>query len=220
MTEIGMGLSNKVDSTRYPGCVGWALPRVKVKSDENGGILIKGPLVFREYWKLEEETKKNFTEDGWFMTGDNCQVGGSEEEIQALQDAAREVEAATGRPRAETAEKAAPQLKKVYRIMGRTSVDIIKSGGYKISALEIESVLLQHEKIKEVAVIGKTDETWGEKVTAVAVLNGELTIKELRDWGKERLATYKVPQELIVATELPRNQMGKLEKKKIMEQHK
>mmetsp|Transcript_79475 Transcript_79475/g.251061 ORF Transcript_79475/g.251061 Transcript_79475/m.251061 type:complete len:721 (-) Transcript_79475:212-2374(-) len=220
MTEIGMGLSNRIDGTRYPGCVGWPLPRVKVKSDENGGILIKGPLVFREYYKLEEETKKNFTEDGWFMTGDNCQVGGSEEEQQALQDDARAVEAATGRPRPETAEKAAPQLGKIYRIMGRTSVDIIKSGGYKISALEIESVLLQHEKIKEVAVVGKPDETWGEMVTAICVLDGELSLKELREWGKTRLSTYKVPQDLEVVTELPRNQMGKLEKKKIMERFK
>jgi len=112
------------------------------------------------------------------------------------------------------------ELKKIYRIMGRSSVDIIKSGGYKISALEIESVLLQHEKIKECAVIGKPDETWGEKVTAVCILDGELTLKDLRDWGKERLATYKVPQELDVVTELPRNQMGKLEKKKLIDKHK
>eukprot|EP00747_Dinoflagellata_sp_TGD_P221971 gnl/TRDRNA2_/TRDRNA2_93729_c0_seq2.p1 gnl/TRDRNA2_/TRDRNA2_93729_c0~~gnl/TRDRNA2_/TRDRNA2_93729_c0_seq2.p1 ORF type:complete len:106 (+),score=35.84 gnl/TRDRNA2_/TRDRNA2_93729_c0_seq2:157-474(+) len=104
--------------------------------------------------------------------------------------------------------------------MGRTSVDIIKSGGYKISALEIESVLLQHEKIKEVAVIGKPDETWGEMVTAIAIVDGELTIKELRDWGKERMATYKVPQDMEIVQELPRNQLGKIEKKKILERYK
>jgi len=104
--------------------------------------------------------------------------------------------------------------------MGRSSVDIIKSGGYKISALEIESVLLQHPKIKECAVIGKPDETWGEKVMAVCIVDGELGIKELRDWGKERMATYKVPQELDIVTELPRNQMGKLEKKKLIDRYK
>lgn len=104
--------------------------------------------------------------------------------------------------------------------MGRTSVDIIKSGGYKISALEIESVLLTHEKIKECAVIGKPDETWGEMVTAVCVCSGELTLKELRDWGKERMASYKVPQKLDIVEALPRNQMGKLEKKKLIEQYK
>merc|ERR1712070_96307 len=220
MTEIGMGLSNKIDGTRYPGCVGWPLPQVKVKKDEEGGILIKGPLVFKEYWKNEEATKKEFTEDGWFKTGDGCQVGGTEEEQQAYQNDARDVEAATGRPREETTEKPNPKLARIWKIMGRSSVDIIKSGGYKISALEIESVLLQHEAIKECAVVGKPDETWGEKVTAVCVLNGNLDIKDLRNWGKERLATYKVPQELEAVDELPRNQMGKLEKKKLLDRYK
>lgn len=221
MTEIGMGLSNRIRGTRYPGCVGWALPKVRVKTDEDGAILIKGPLVFKEYYKKEEATKKEFTEDGWFKTGDNCQVGGSEEELKAMLEAAKNVEKATGRPRPDSElDKADPKLASIYKIMGRSSVDIIKSGGYKISALEIESVLLQHEKIKECAVVGKPDETWGEKVTAVAVLDGELSLKELRDWGKERMATYKVPQELEVVTELPRNQMGKLEKKKILDRYK
>merc|ERR1712066_342919 len=112
------------------------------------------------------------------------------------------------------------ELGAIYRIMGRSSVDIIKSGGYKISALEIESVLLQHEQIKECAVVGKPDATWGEKVTAICVLTeGELSVKQLRDWGKERMASYKVPQELEVVSALPRNQMGKLEKKKILERY-
>lgn len=220
MTEIGMGLSNKIEGTRYPGCVGWALPQVQVKVDQDGAILIKGPLVFKEYYRKEEATKKEFTEDGWFRTGDNCRVGGTQEELQALQDDARAVEAATGRPPADTGENAAPELASITKILGRSSVDIIKSGGYKISALEIESVLVDHPMIKECAVVGKPDETWGEKVTAVCVLGGELSIKELRDWGKERMATYKVPQELEVVEALPRNQMGKIEKKKITDRYK
>jgi len=103
--------------------------------------------------------------------------------------------------------------------MGRASVDIIKSGGYKLSALEIENVMLTHPSIAECAVVGKPDDTWGEKVTCVAVLKSGhlLTIKELRDWGKDLMATYKVPQELDVVEQLPRNQLGKVEKKKILE---
>mmetsp|Transcript_1604 Transcript_1604/g.4137 ORF Transcript_1604/g.4137 Transcript_1604/m.4137 type:complete len:584 (+) Transcript_1604:105-1856(+) len=218
MTEIGMGLSNKIDGVRYPGCVGWELPGVEAKVDEDGSILIKGPGVFKEYYKREEATAKEFTADRFFRTGDNCQVGGSAEELQALQNDALAVDAATGRPQHQQATTPAPELSKIWRIMGRTSVDIIKSGGYKISALEIESVLLQHEKIKECAVIGVPDETWGEAVTAVCVLAGDLSIKELREWGKDRLASYKVPKTLEVVDELPRNQMGKLEKKKVIEQ--
>ncbi|CAE7813340.1 Acsf3 [Symbiodinium sp. CCMP2456] len=221
MTEIGMALSNRVAGTRYPGCVGWPLPGVEVKQDQEGGILVKGAAVFKEYYKRQEATAKEFTEDGFFRTGDNAAKGGSGEELQALQDDAREVEASTGRPRADTTTAPDPALAAIYRILGRTSVDIIKSGGYKISGLEIESVLLQHDKIRECAVVGKPDETWGEKVTAVCVLQSGavLTIKELREWGKERMASYKVPQELDIVTELPRNQMGKLEKKKILQRY-
>ncbi|CAJ1426963.1 unnamed protein product [Effrenium voratum] len=113
-------------------------------------------------------------------------------------DDAREVEAASGRPLKGTKQEPDRALGTIFRILGRTSVDIIKSGGYKISGLEIESVLLQHEKIRECAVVGKPDETWGEKVTAVCVLESgtSLDIKELRDWGKERMASYKARPEL------------------------
>lgn len=219
MTEIGMGLSNKINGTRYPGCVGWPLPQARVKLDEEGGILIKGPLLFKEYYKREEATQKEFTEDGWFRTGDNCQIGGTPQELQAMQDDAREVEAATGRPRSGTAEVPPPELAKIHKIMGRSSVDIIKSGGYKISALEIEGVLLLHEAIKECAVIGKPDAEWGEVIVAFCALEAgkDLDIKQLREWGKEKMATYKVPKELRVLDELPRNQMGKLEKKKLVD---
>eukprot|EP00933_Yihiella_yeosuensis_P080633 TRINITY_DN9409_c3_g1_i1.p1 TRINITY_DN9409_c3_g1~~TRINITY_DN9409_c3_g1_i1.p1 ORF type:complete len:553 (+),score=107.16 TRINITY_DN9409_c3_g1_i1:58-1716(+) len=220
MTEIGMALSNNISGTRYPGCVGWPLPSCQVKLDDDGGILIKGPCVFKEYYNMPEATKKEFTEDGWFRSGDTSSFGGADEDLQALQDAAIEVQKATGRPDQNTSTVFEPSLQSIYRIMGRSSVDIIKSGGYKISALEIESCLLTHEKIKECAVIGKPDETWGEKVTAVCILEGDLTLEELRKWGKERLASYKVPQELEVVTELPRNQMGKLEKKKLLDKYK
>lgn len=101
-----------------------------------------------------------------------------------------------------------------YRIMGRLSVDIIKSGGYKLSALEIEAALLEHPLIRECAVIGLPDDTWGEAVTAVCVLadNAMLDLRTLREWCKDRLSVYKVPQRLKVVSELPRNAMGKVTK--------
>merc|ERR1719195_2526295 len=128
MTEIGMGLSNKIDGTRFPGCVGWALPQVEVKCDEDGAILIKGPLVFKEYYKKEEATKKEFTEDGWFKTGDAGQCTWSEEEVQKMQVSAKEVDEATGRPSGKIADNPPEEVKTIFKIMGRSSIDIIKSG--------------------------------------------------------------------------------------------
>jgi len=101
-----------------------------------------------------------------------------------------------------------------YRIMGRLSVDIIKSGGYKLSALEIEAALLEHPDIRECAVLGLPDDTWGEAVTAVVVLKpgASLELPTLRDWCKGRLSVYKIPHRLRVVAELPRNAMGKVTK--------
>lgn len=101
-----------------------------------------------------------------------------------------------------------------YRIMGRSSVDIIKSGGYKLSALEIEASLLDHPAIAECAIIGVPDETWGETVAAAIVLklNHHLDLKSLRTWCKDRISHYKIPHELLLLEELPRNAMGKATK--------
>lgn len=102
-----------------------------------------------------------------------------------------------------------------YRIMGRLSVDIIKSGGYKLSALEIEAALQEHPHIRECAVIGLPDDTWGEAVTAVVVLDesGTLDLPALHEWCKGRISVYKISQRLRVVAELPRNAMGKVQKK-------
>ena len=99
-----------------------------------------------------------------------------------------------------------------YRIMGRSSVDIIKSGGYKLSALEIESTLLTHEKIAECAVVGIEDETWGEAVTAFVVLKPgqSLEYAQLKAWCEPRMSPYKIPKVLRVMEALPRNAMGKV----------
>ena len=86
-----------------------------------------------------------------------------------------------------------------YEILGRASVDIIKSGGYKISALEVERHLLDHPCIAEVSVIGLEDSTWGEIVVAVVRLTEQslgLELGDLRDWASERIASYKLPTQL------------------------
>ena len=121
-----------------------------------------------------------------------------------------------------------------YRILGRMSIDIIKTGGHKVSALEIEEQLREHPAIAECAVVGIPDPEWGERVAAAVVLhpstptNGvpgtpvlrqdaELDLETLRSWTKERLAPYKIPSRLLVVDALPRNAMGKVTKPAVTE---
>lgn len=106
-----------------------------------------------------------------------------------------------------------------YRILGRASIDIIKTAGEKVSALEIEDVLRTHGGIADCAVVGVPDPTWGERV-CVAVTpaaSGAPSIEDLRAWGKQRLASYKVPTSLVVVEDLPRNALGKVLKKRVVE---
>ena len=102
------------------------------------------------------------------------------------------------------------------RILGRTSVDILKSGGYKLSALEIEEVLRGHPAVSEVAVVGLPDATWGERVVACIVARedrqAECSGDAIRAFARERLAPYKVPRTVVVMSELPRNAVGKVVK--------
>jgi malonyl-CoA/methylmalonyl-CoA synthetase len=189
MTEIGMGLSNPYHGERRPGAVGRPLPGVEVRlKAEDGGIVtdenVPGEIQVRGPGVFRDYWNRPEASAESF-DGDWFRTG----DMAVLE---------TG----------------YYRIMGRLSVDIIKSGGYKLSALEIEAALLEHPLIAECAVIGLSDETWGEAVTAVVVTKGHapLELSGLRDWCKGRLSVYKVPQRLLVATELPRNAMGKVTK--------
>ena len=101
-----------------------------------------------------------------------------------------------------------------FRILGRSSVDIIKTGGFKVSALEIEEALREHPAVREAAVVGLPDPEWGERVGAALVLASRepLSLEDLRRWAGQRLAPYKLPTRLLILDELPRNAMGKVTK--------
>jgi malonyl-CoA/methylmalonyl-CoA synthetase len=96
-------------------------------------------------------------------------------------------------------------------------VDIIKTGGFKVSALEIEEVLREHPCIAECAVVGLSDQDWGERVSVAAELTAgsSLSLEALQQWAKARLAPYKVPRSLIAVAALPRNAMGKVVKPEV-----
>ncbi len=114
---------------------------------------------------------------------------------------------------------------KIYKIIGRTTVDVIKSGGYKISALDIEKELLGHPDIEDVAVMGLQDPTWGQRVFSLIVLKehargeGGFVEKDFKVWCSKRLPKYSVPSIIKLVDKMPRNIMGKVNKKEIIKNY-
>ena len=190
MTEIGMALSNPYDGARVPGAVGVALPGVEVDLVGDDGALAK----VDEPGELRVRSPQMFA--GYH--GDRASTEASFDEQRRFR----------------TGDTGVRDERGVVKLLGRTSVDVLKSGGYKLSALEIEEALRAHPSIAEVAVIGVPDETWGDAVTACVVLRQgcSLELEALREWAKQSLAPYKVPRALHVIDALPRNAMGKVQK--------
>jgi len=189
MTEIGMGISNPYEGKRRAGHVGQALPGVEV-------------ALFDED---NNQIAKDATPGEIRIKGDNVFLEYWDNE-KATSESFHDGWFCTG--------DVAVIDDGYYRIMGRSSIDIIKSGGYKLSALEIEGVLLTHPDIQEVAVIGVEDETWGEAVAAFVVFKDEnsLDYEALKSWCKGKMSSYKIPKLLKTLDALPRNAMGKVTK--------
>lgn len=103
------------------------------------------------------------------------------------------------------------------RILGRRSVDIIKSGGNKISALEIEEQLRAHEAVADVAVVGVADPVLGERIEAAIIARHHVTTDALETWARSRLAPYKVPRRFVLCDAFPRNAVGKVLKRALAE---
>jgi malonyl-CoA/methylmalonyl-CoA synthetase len=191
MTEVGMALSNKIDGERRPGSVGIPLPGVEIKlEDDEGKIIINegeaGQVMIRGPQVFLEYI--NLPE----KTKDSFKEGWFLTGDVALLE------------------------KGYFRLLGRDSIDVIKSGGYKIAALEIEDTLLRHPNIKECAVIGKKDDKWGEiVVSAIVIREKELSIEEVQKWCSKRLSGYKIPRIIKIIKELPKNSMGKITKIKL-----
>lgn len=104
-----------------------------------------------------------------------------------------------------------------HRIVGRESIDMIKSGGYRIGAGEVEHALLNHPGVSEAAVIGIPDDDLGQRIVAY-VVGDEVDANALSDFVATTLSTHKRPREIRPVDALPRNAMGKIQKKLLIEQ--
>jgi malonyl-CoA/methylmalonyl-CoA synthetase len=192
MTEIGVGLTNPLEGERFPGCVGFPLPSVETRivgedgrDAETGELWVRGPSVFAGYHRRVEETRNAFAPD----------AGGGAPWFKTGDTVTRQGHAGP------------------FKILGRTSIDILKSGGYKLSALEIEEVLREHPAVGEIAVVGVPDEAWGERVVACVVRSASAPpcdAEALRAFAKERIAAYKVPKDVVFLAALPKNALGKV----------
>ncbi len=197
MSETLITLSNRIEGRRRPGVVGRAVPGVeaRVVGDDGrtvadgaiGELQVRGGGLMTAYWNRPRATTEAFADDGWFKTGDVVRVDEDGD----------------------------------FQILGRKSVDIIKTGGFKVSAREIEDVLLQHDAVAEAAVIGMTDPEWGQAIHAVLVPSGASVVEPgleaaIVAFVASRLAGYKKPQRLHWVEALPRNALGKVQKKALL----
>lgn len=202
MTEFAMALSNPYEPSkeRHAGHVGLPLPSVEAKIvDEDSGRVIDTPNTSGQLFIKGPTVFKEYlnrpdaTEDAFDEDGffDTGDVAEYNSELNS------------------------------YRILGRASVDILKVGGYKVSALDIERVLLEHPDVAEVAIMGVADEMWGERVGMLCRLKPgssteKFSLDHVRDWCQDKMSKYKIPSQFLLVNEIPQNAMGKVNKKDLV----
>jgi fatty acid CoA ligase FadD36 len=194
-TESLITLSTLADGERRPGWVGLPLAGVssRLVDDDGAEVSHDGETIGR----LEVRGPTLF--DGYLNRP----------------DATAEVFDADGWYR--TGDMAVLDGAGMHRIVGRESVDLIKSGGYRIGAGEIETVLLGHAGVSEVAVVGVPDDDLGQRIIAFVV--GDAQPADLIDFVAQQLSVHKRPREVRIVDALPRNAMGKVLKKELVEWH-
>jgi acyl-CoA synthetase (AMP-forming)/AMP-acid ligase II len=150
-----------------------------------GELRFQGPAIFSGYFNAPELSARAFDEHGYYRTGDLFEIAGERQQF--------------------------------YRFAGRHK-DIVIRGGMNISSEEVENLLLGHSDVREVAVIGSPDPTLGEQVCAVVVPQTGATVTlpalvaHLRAQG---VAAFKLPEQLLIVAELPRNPVGKVLKREL-----
>ncbi len=188
-TESLITLSTRIDGERRPGWVGLPLDGVQTRLVAEDGSVV--PHDGETIGRLEVSTPTLFS--GYLNRP----------------EATAEVLGDDGWYR--TGDVAVIDGGGMHRIVGRESVDLIKSGGFRIGAGEIETVLLGHPGVAEAAVIGVPDADLGQRIVAFVV--GSASAQELIDFVAQQLSVHKRPREVRLVDGLPRNAMGKVQKK-------
>ncbi len=192
MTEIGMAISNPYAGERRAGHIGQPLPGVLVRLTDEQDKEVEpgevGEIQVRGKTVFATYWQRPEATEATFTADGWFRTG----DVAVLDNG-------------------------YYKILGRSSVDIIKSGGYKLSALEIEEVLRSHPQIADCSVVGLASDEWGELVAAALVAADPAVIDtaELNAWMRTRMPAYKVPRRYITLPELPRNAMGKVIKNEL-----
>ncbi len=192
MTETGMNLSNHYAGARIAGSVGTPLPGVSMRivnpknedvaPGEAGELLVRGGNVCRGYWNAPEKTAASFSDDNG------------------------------GQPWFHTGDLARQDPQTGYvTLLGRRH-ELIISGGFNIYPREIEELLATYPGIAEAAVVGLPHPEWGEVPAAYLVCTAAVDQAALIAYCKTQLASFKVPRQITLVQELPRNAMGKLQK--------
>ena len=149
-----------------------------------GELRVRGPAIFPGYFRAPDMTARAFDSQGYYRTGDLFEIAGERREL--------------------------------YRFVGRLK-DIIVRGGFNISSEELEALLLAHPKVREAAIVGYPDDNLGERVCAVVVPQAGATLElpELVAFlrTEKKVASYKLPEKLLLLDALPRNPVGKVLKR-------
>ncbi|SBT43459.1 acyl-CoA synthetase [Micromonospora narathiwatensis] len=192
MTETLITVSARADRAPVAGTVGWPLPEVETRLVDEHGVPV--PADGNGMGELLVRGSTLF--DGYLNRPDADTAVRTDDGWFRTGDIA--TVAADGR----------------HRIVGRASVDLIKSGGYRIGAGEVEEALLAHPAVREAAVVGVPDRMLGQQVTAYVVADGA-SEPELIDFVARQLAVHKRPRRVHFLDALPRNALGKVQKSRL-----
>ena len=196
MSEALMIASARHDGPRIPGAVGTALPGVEIRiTDDAGGVMAVGDGD--TIGNVEIKSASLFAE----------YLGRPDATAEAFSD---------GWFR--TGDVGSLDDAGVLRLVGRSSTDLIKTGGYRVGAGEIEAAMLEHPEVVEVAVLGIPDDDLGERIAAWVVIapGSDLTDDALVQHVADLLAPHKRPRVITRVDELPRNALGKVQKKRLL----